>query len=53
MKSAAFAPTKYTGTGILRYKVRANFATRSGKVASAYSPTQPSPVSSTRRPARG
>ncbi|MBW3606964.1 MAG: hypothetical protein KY463_01190 [Actinobacteria bacterium] len=38
VKSSAFAPTKYTGTGILHYKVRANFATRSGKVASAYSP---------------
>ena len=37
MKSAAFTPSKYTGTGILRYKVRANFATRSGRVASAYS----------------
>ncbi len=39
MKSTAFAPTKYTGTGILYYKVRANFATRSGKVSSAFSPT--------------
>ena len=37
LKSAAFAPRLYTGTGILRYRVRANFATRSGKVASAYS----------------
>ena len=41
IKSAAFTPTKFTGTGVFRYKVRANFATRSGKVASAYFPSQP------------
>jgi hypothetical protein len=40
VKSTAFAPTKFYGTGIFRYKVRANFATRSGKVASAYFPSQ-------------
>ena len=40
VKSAAFAPTKFFGTGIFRYKVRANFATRSGTVASAYFPAQ-------------
>ena len=36
VKSTAFAPTKFFGTGIFRYKVRANFATRSGSVSSAY-----------------
>jgi hypothetical protein len=41
IKSAAFAPTKFTGTGVFRYKVRANFASRSGKVASAYFASQP------------
>lgn len=40
VKSAAFTPTKFFGTGIFRYKVRANFATRSGSVASAYFPSQ-------------
>ena len=40
VRSAAFAPTKFYGTGIFRYKVRANFATRSGTVASAYFPAQ-------------
>jgi len=40
IKSAAFAPTKFYGTGIFRYKVRANFATRAGSVASAYFPAQ-------------
>jgi hypothetical protein len=37
LKSTAFAPSKFFGTGIFRYKVRANFATRGGVVKSAYS----------------
>ena len=40
VRSPAFAPTKFFGTGIFRYKVRANFAARSGTVASAYFPAQ-------------
>jgi len=36
VKSPAFAPTQFYGTGIFRYKVRANFATRSGSASSAY-----------------
>jgi hypothetical protein len=37
VRSPAFAPVKFFGTGIFTYKIRANFATRSGSVASAYS----------------
>ncbi len=40
IRSAAFAPTKFFGTGIFRYKVRANYATKSGTVASAYFPAR-------------
>ncbi len=40
VRSPAFTPAQFYGSGILRYKVRANFATRSGSVASAYSETQ-------------
>ncbi|MGH2839895.1 MAG: hypothetical protein ACRDKY_03615 [Solirubrobacteraceae bacterium] len=36
MKSAAFTATKFFGTGIYRWKVRANFAARIGSVSSAY-----------------
>lgn len=40
VRSPAFAPTQFYGTGIFSYKVRANFATRSGSVSSAYSETK-------------
>ncbi|MDQ3722569.1 MAG: hypothetical protein M3376_05760 [Actinomycetota bacterium] len=36
IKTTAFAPTQFYGTGIFRYKVRANFATRAGSVSSGY-----------------
>ena len=36
VKSTAFAPAQFYGTGIFRYKVRANFATKAGSVSSAY-----------------
>ncbi len=36
VKSTAFAPTQFYGTGIFRYKVRANFATRTSVVSSGY-----------------
>ncbi len=39
VRSPAFAPTQFYGTGIFRWKVRANFAQRAGTVASAYSPS--------------
>jgi hypothetical protein len=41
VKSTAFAPTQFYGTGIFRYKVRANFATRAAApVSGAYFPQQ-------------
>jgi hypothetical protein len=39
LKSTAFTPTLFYGNGIFRIKVRANFATRTGMVASAYFPS--------------
>lgn len=41
VKSTAGTFTKFTGLGTFNYKVRANYATRSGAVASAYSAPRP------------